>query len=167
MNFVEDEVLNFVDTVNNIADKKGCLLLQFPPSVKNDQFFQVEKLLGIFAKAIKHSTWKIAIEIRNSSCYSPEVVSMLQNFGAVLVQHDLKGSEKVFCYQEDNFYYARFHGPEARYQGSYSTKFLEKQALIINQYLKEKKSVYIYFNNTMGAAYSNLETLNNSIRQNF
>ena len=166
LNFSEDEVLNFVNTINYVGSKRGCLLLQFPPSVKSDQLFQVEKLLKIFAKSVKDSSWKLAVEFRNSSCYNQEIVAIFQNSNAVLVQHDMKGSETNFCYQEDNFYYGRFHGPEPRYRGSYSIEFLKAQALIISNYLKEKKSVYIYFNNTMGAADSNLETLNNLIRRN-
>jgi len=35
LNFKKEDVAAFMQTVAHIGDKKGCLLAQFPPSLKN------------------------------------------------------------------------------------------------------------------------------------
>ncbi|WP_255479862.1 DUF72 domain-containing protein [Mucilaginibacter sp. E4BP6] len=44
-------------------------------------------------------------------------------------------------------------------RGSYSDAFLSEYASYINDWLDEGKTVYTYFNNTMGNALQNLMTL--------
>jgi uncharacterized protein YecE (DUF72 family) len=58
----------------------------------------------------------------------------------------------------------RFHGPEPRYRGDYSDDVLKHYATYIKEWLKEKKTVYAYFNNTAGAAIKNLQTLNGYVK---
>ncbi|MNU04703.1 hypothetical protein D3C72_2492280 [compost metagenome] len=53
----------------------------------------------------------------------------------------------------------RFHGPEGNYKGSYEDSFLQEYSFYIKDWLDEGKEVYVYFNNTVGAALDNLTTL--------
>ena len=62
------------------------------------------------------------------------------------------------------FIYLRFHGPEPRYRGDYSDDVLKQYASYIKGWLNEKKTVYAYFNNTAGAAFKNLQTLNGYVK---
>jgi uncharacterized protein YecE (DUF72 family) len=56
--------------------------------------------------------------------------------------------------------YLRFHGPGGNYRGSYSDDILSEYASYIMEWRAEGKTVFVYFNNTMGDAYNNLVTLN-------
>jgi uncharacterized protein YecE (DUF72 family) len=56
--------------------------------------------------------------------------------------------------------YLRFHGPTGNYRGSYDLTFLKNWSAHIDEWLKSGKTVYVYFNNTMGDAFKNLQTLN-------
>jgi len=76
-----------------------------------------------------------------------------------MVMHDLHVSAPPDEYKS-NCVYLRFHGAGGRYRGSYEADFLQEYAGYINEWKKEGKNVYIYFNNTMGDAVKNLQTLN-------
>lgn len=54
----------------------------------------------------------------------------------------------------------RFHGPDGNYRGTYTDDFLYENAGYIRDWISEGKQVYVYFNNTMGEAVSNLQSLN-------
>ncbi len=54
----------------------------------------------------------------------------------------------------------RFHGPGGRYRGSYPNDFLKEYAQYIKMWKQEVKVAYVYFNNTMGDAVKNLQSLN-------
>ena len=56
----------------------------------------------------------------------------------------------------------QFHGP-GNYRGSYPEDFLSEYAEFIKELLYKGKTVYVYFNNTMGEAFNNLVTLNKLI----
>ena len=56
--------------------------------------------------------------------------------------------------------YVRFHGPTGNYRESYVDDFLYEYASYINEWIEEGKTVYVYFNNTMGDAFNNLKYLN-------
>jgi uncharacterized protein YecE (DUF72 family) len=56
-----------------------------------------------------------------------------------------------------------FSGPEPHCHGDYNNMFIIKYAGYINKWIGEKKTVYSYFNNTVGAAVENLQTLNNYV----
>lgn len=164
LDFSKNEVFNFMEIVNQIGDKKACLLLQFPPSVAIDKLAKVEELLQTFATVNNTGLWKIAVEFRNLSWYQSQVYKMIDKLKTTIVLHDMRGLESNFITQDTSFYYLRFHGPDPRYRGDYSANYLVQQSEVIKKYLAQKKIVYVYFNNTMGAAFSNLETLNNLIR---
>jgi uncharacterized protein YecE (DUF72 family) len=63
----------------------------------------------------------------------------------------------------EDFVYLRFHGPEVAYRGSYDDSFLLGHAKRIAVWVKERREVYVYFNNTMGNAAGNLGTLNRMV----
>ncbi|MNL17286.1 hypothetical protein D3C87_1383710 [compost metagenome] len=61
------------------------------------------------------------------------------------------------------FVYLRFHGPDGNYGGSYEEGFLYEYAGYIRDWLAEGKTVYSYFNNTIGSAVANLFTLRDMV----
>src|SRR5690348_13158831 len=78
LQFAIKDVDDFIKTVGHIGDKKGCLLVQFPPSLTIDKLDQLQKLLEALGEATQNHPWRIAVEFRNSSWYEREVYQLLQ-----------------------------------------------------------------------------------------
>lgn len=89
---------------------------------------------------------------------------LLEEYHAAMVIQDMPKSATPLNYVRGDFIYLRFHGPEPRYSGDYSDKFLKRIAENINTWISEKKTVYAYFNNTVGTAVENLQTLNKYVK---
>lgn len=158
LNFNPEDVKRFINVVN-CCSKKGCLLLQFPPKQAVD-LHRLDELL----MALKNEDWRVAVEFRHSSWYTRETWALLNRQLAGMVFHDLPKSVAPLQILDADFVYIRFHGPEAGYRGSYSDDFLSEYATYIKEWLEDGKTVYTYFNNTMGAAVQNLQTLNRYVR---
>ena len=159
--FSSDELELFIETINCIGDKKGCLLVQLPPKVTRDKEEELAGLLECMKDNAKG--WKIAVEFRHTSWYDREVFRMMQYYKAGMVEHDLPKSVTPNAEVAEDFLYLRFHGPEDRYRGSYENAILESVAKRIVSWVKKEKEVYVYFNNTMGDAFNNLQTLNSMV----
>ncbi|MGC1630701.1 MAG: DUF72 domain-containing protein [Gelidibacter sp.] len=159
LDFKLKDLTEFIDVVEHIGDKKGCLLAQFPPSITIEKIEQLKNLLETLTQVAQPDSWKLAIEFRNSSWYEPKVQKLLSNFNATMVLHDMKNSATAWDDVDADFIYLRFHGPEPRYRGSYNDKFLKERAESISKWILEKKTVYAYFNNSLGDAFLNLQTL--------
>jgi len=78
-----------------------------------------------------------------------------------LVIHDknMQGMRLQYADANANIIYMRFHGPNGDYKGSYTDNILFEYSTCINDWIAEGKEIYTYFNNTIGAALSNLNTL--------
>lgn len=164
LNFAVKDVDDFLKTVEHIGDKKGCLLAQFPPSLKIEKINQLYNLLEALGEATHNSNWNIAMELRDSSWYEREVYELLEEFNVSLVIHDIPKSATPLINSKTNFIYLRFHGSEPRYRGDYPDNFLKQYAGYIKEWINDKKTIYTYFNNTMGAAVKNLQTLNSYLQ---
>ena len=158
LDFREADVAAFMEVISSVKDKKGCLLIQFPPGLGNEYFLQLEKLLSTLLKN-SMMEWKIAVEFRNKSWYNSATYGMLEHFKAALVIQDIPKSATPLVTHNSHFIYIRFHGPTGNYRDSYSEDYLNEYAGYINEWLEEGKDVYAYFNNTAGDAINNLNTL--------
>jgi uncharacterized protein YecE (DUF72 family) len=158
--FNPTDVGQFLTVANNIGIKKGCLLLQFPPSIKIQSIDQVAQIVSQIRASDQGQSWKIAIEFRDDSWYAEEVFKLAGFYKAILVIHDKgrKPSPSTFAFSDT--VYVRFHGPSGNYRGTYEKGFLSDYASVIKEWLDDSKTVYVYFNNTMGDAFNNLITLN-------
>ncbi|MEO6490882.1 MAG: DUF72 domain-containing protein [Ferruginibacter sp.] len=164
LNFIGANVFSFIDTINYIGDKQGCILVQFPPGLKIGLLSQVEKLLYTLGKSGMEKRWKIAVEFRDSGWYDDITLDLLKKFNANLVVHDLPSSCTPLREYPGDISYIRLHGPGGRYRGSYDESFLTTYALYINELRDSGKAVYFYFNNTMGDAINNLNRLNQLVK---
>ncbi len=163
LQFNIEELERFAEAVVQAGDKKGCLLIQLPPSVTSDKQEELEGILECLRSDA--AGWHIAVEFRHTSWYKSAVYRMLQNFSAGMVEQDLPKSATPNVTVADNFIYLRFHGPDGDYRGGYDDAFLAGHAERIAAWIKEGKEVYAYFNNTVGDAYENLRTLNAMVEQ--
>ncbi|QJD98433.1 DUF72 domain-containing protein [Mucilaginibacter robiniae] len=164
LNFDPDLVHRFLNVINFAGDKKGCLLIQFPPSTTID-LHQLHSLLLEIRQADPGSLWKIAVEFRNRSWYEDNVYEILDEHQAGMVLHDLPASAAPMQTGNVDFVYLRFHGPNGGYRGSYDDNFLYEYAQYIHEWMQDGKTVYAYFNNTMGQAVQNLITLNRFVHE--
>jgi uncharacterized protein YecE (DUF72 family) len=160
LQFQESDVKNFLGAIDYVGEKKGCLLIQFPASVKSHLMHQLEHLLHIVQANDTNSSWKVAIEFRDHSWYTDDTYNLVDTYGAAIVIHDKSKAASPHFTLSSNTVYVRFHGPQGDYRGTYSEAFLDEYATYIREWLGEGKSVFVYFNNTMGKAFDNLNKLN-------
>lgn len=165
LDFSIEDVKAFMNVIENIQDRKGCLLIQFPPSVRIEKFAKVQNLLKTIQELNPHNAWKIAVEFRDSSWYISELFEILDELNTTFVMHDMAKGATGWEIKKGQVVYIRLHGPEARYRGSYSDEFLEDLAEKIKGWIQEQKTVFVYFNNTMGSAFKNLEDLNKLVNK--
>ena len=158
--FNPEDVHRFLQVINNIGDKKGALLVQFPPSLKVIMRPQLENLLVAISEADPEKHWNVALEFRHSSWYNEDIFELIDHFGFEIVAHDKPGSAPGLPVSDTTFKYLRFHGPKGDYRGTYEDDFLYETAEQIQDWIADGKRVYAYFNNTMGEAIKNLNLLN-------
>lgn len=165
LDFKPEDVARFIQTIALAGTKKGCLLVQFPPSLTATSSPALEKLLNIIQEADPQQEWKLAIEFRNRSWYNDDVYQLLDQYKATVVLQDMPASATPFLENDLDFVYLRFHGPDGNYKDGYSDDFLSEYAGYIKSWQEEGKSVYVYFNNTAGDAIKNLMSLNQMVQQ--
>ena len=162
--FSESDVKKFMEAVANLGDKAGCLLIQFPKSIKADCAGKLAELLESVRSQEQSISWRIAVEFRDTGWYKPDVFSLLNQYQASVVLHDMPGSANVGHNPSMPFVFARFHGEKGDYRGSYSETHLQKFADSLRQYHSSGKDVFVYFNNTIGEAYENARTLQRLVK---
>jgi uncharacterized protein YecE (DUF72 family) len=164
----DPEVLSrFMRVISHVDEKKGCLLVQFPPSIRINHFAQLRVLFAMLRDNDPGMEWKIAIEFRHPSLYVDEVYELLETYQFGLVIHDKTPANTPIMETHPDFYYLRFHGPSGNYRGSYADDVLYEYASYVTEWLSEGKKVFVYFNNTMGEAINNLNTLRQLIRDTY
>jgi uncharacterized protein YecE (DUF72 family) len=144
-----------MQVISSAGEMKGCLLVQFPPSLQAAAFPQLQELV----RQLRTYEWPIAVEFRHSSWYNDNTYDFLNKQETGLVIQDMPKSATPIEITSDELVYLRFHGPSGNYKGSYSDGFLYEYALYIQEWRQDGKTVYVYFNNTAGAALENLNFL--------
>lgn len=163
--FRDEDVQRFMSVINSAGGKKGCLLVQFPPGLDISAIRQVERLLINISESDPDREWKVFLEFRKMFWYNDELNDLLEKYYASIVMHDKKGSGTDFSEPSGDEVYLRFHGPDGNYRGSYSDEFLYEYAQYIRSWISDGKTVYAYFNNTMGDAVRNLIDLNRYVNE--
>jgi uncharacterized protein YecE (DUF72 family) len=157
--FNTEHVTRFMEIINQAGSQRGCLLVQFPPSVVYNPVLLHELLSEIRLSSVDEP-WQVAVEFRHKSWYQDATYELLDQHEACMVLHDLPASAAPMHIGEANFMYLRFHGPDGGYRGSYEDEFLSEYSSYVKEWMHDGKTVYVYFNNTMGGAVQNLMTFN-------
>lgn len=165
LDFKEQDVMSFFNVISPAINRKGCVLVQFPPSLGMGHKRQLELLLQNITRANKAFKWDIAIEFRNKPWYDEDICELLEKHNAALVVHDIPKSKTPTIDHSGKVVYLRYHGPTGNYRESYAESLLAEYASYIKEWMEEGKTVYAYFNNTMGDAYNNLQTLNSFVKE--
>jgi uncharacterized protein YecE (DUF72 family) len=153
------DVEAFFSALDCLGKKNGCLLIQFPATTPMDMD-NLRDILEQVKQIDPHGFWRLAIEFRHNRWYEKRVVKMIEEYEASLVLHDMPNSFIDKLQDKPSFVYLRFHGEKGDYRGTYSKDYLDAKAKEIRKWLSQGLDVYAYFNNTIGGAAVNLETLN-------
>ncbi|HKG07385.1 MAG TPA: DUF72 domain-containing protein [Pedobacter sp.] len=161
--FDPEAVRRFMEVISFAGDKKGCLLVQFPGSVRMGNLKQLALLMGLLRENDAEGAWNIALEFRHVSLYHDDVYQLLEDYGMAMVIQDKPPAITPMLDAELPFVYLRFHGPDGSYRGSYPEEVLYEYAGYIRDWIAEGKTVYTYFNNTMGEAVANMYALKDMV----
>ena len=123
-----------------LKEKLGPILFQLPPSFK-----QNTERLSDFISLLK-SNLKYVFEFRNDTWFNDETYAILKKANIALCITDLGGKLSPLEVTA-SFVYIRLHGPKQAYSGSYGKQRLLTWEKRILDWIKQKKSVYIYFDN--------------------
>ncbi|HEX3768418.1 MAG TPA: DUF72 domain-containing protein [Puia sp.] len=156
--FDQNDLIRFFCSIQCLGNKKGCLLIQFPAKAKID-FSGFDHLLENIRKMDPQEDWRLAVEFRHTQWYESEIYEILDEYHAGMVLHDMPKCIPPDLNKNADFVYLRFHGEKGDYRGSYSDQYLTNKAKEIRLWLDQGKDVYAYFNNTIGDAVANLQTL--------
>ncbi len=160
LEFEPADVHRFIHVINHEGKQKGCVLVQFQPSIRIDHLVKLQQLLNTIRDADANDQWQVALEFRHKSWYKDSITDLIRQYNMSIVLQDIPASATPLNYAEGSTVYLRFHGPGGKYSGSYSDDVLQEYSTYIDEWLSEGKQVYAYFNNTIGDAIQNLLTLN-------
>jgi len=148
----ETDLQFFLDAVQQLAPKLGCLLVQLPPSLRFDV-----AVAGHFFELLRALTkCDIACEPRHVSWFAAEAATMLAGFSVARVIADPAIVEDPASAQYQDCMYVRLHGSPVIYHSDYSAVYLDRLVQDLNRYRQMGRRVWCIFDNTAnGAALSN------------
>jgi uncharacterized protein YecE (DUF72 family) len=153
----EDPWHRVTSTSSGLNGHLGPVLLQFPAKWKKNIERLNEFLEVAFADDVKP---QIAFEFRHPTWYETDVIKLLEKYGCALCIVDAPEFVRKEAITSD-FTYIRYHGRESLYASKYTRKELEAEAEKISDWLRQKITVYAYFNNDGQAfAVANARQLN-------
>ena len=143
----------FIDNAKGLKEKLGPILFQLPPNWSADKS-RLENFLKILPKK-----YSCTFEFRDKSWFNKEIYRLLEKYRTALCLAD----SKKWPFKEEitaDFVYLRLHGPGSLYASDYSSQQLKNWAKKIKKWQKQKKDVFVYFNNDFkGYAVKNARTL--------
>lgn len=143
---VEDELLEFRNSLQPLQEKVAVFLIQTPPSYI-PEIESLEKFIRLWKKIFPLT--RVALELRNKKAFTEEVFQLLSRHRIAVVIEDYRGSELEDRITAD-WVYIRRHGPSGRYRGEYDLDYLRQEARRIRSWQKKGYDVYVYFNNDFG-----------------
>lgn len=147
---VEEPLKNFLDRARLLGNHLGPVLFQLPPHwrVNAERLDEFTDILPGGCEV--PGGYLYVFEFRDPSWYSDKVYEILSAKKMAMCLHDMKGSESPTV-PAGNICYIRFHGTSGKYGGGYTLPLLRKWIEVIKKAVKEKKAVYVYFNNDADA----------------
>jgi uncharacterized protein YecE (DUF72 family) len=130
----------FVSLVEKLGRRLGPILFQLPPSWKVNAERLDQFLSGL------PRTHRYVFEFRNPTWNIDPVYEMLRRHNAAFCIYELAGFQSPIEITAD-FTYVRLHGPGNKYQGDYSDQILRSWARRIEEWRKQLKHVFVYFDN--------------------
>ncbi len=136
----EEPLELFFERAFQLQEKLEVVLWQFPPGFH----INIERLQHFLELLGKHPV-RNTFEFRHESWITEEVIKLCRMHDASLCMADSPEFINALPATAD-FIYMRRHGAKG-ISGDYSKEFLEHDAAMIRNFMREGKDVYIYFNN--------------------
>ena len=130
----------YFEAIEVLQHKLGPILWQLPPNWTVDQ----ERLANFIACLPKYHNY--AFEFRNPTWNVFETYDLLRRNEIAYCAFHLAGFQSPIEVTAD-FAYVRLHGPGGKYQGSYDDAALGEWSGRINNWSRDLKAVYVYFDN--------------------
>lgn len=140
LNDASEGLANFLENTAMLGENLGPILFQLPPNWEINTL-RLEKFLHSLPKQFRY-----VFEFRNSTWYNEEVYKLLEEHNCAFCIYELAGHLSPVKVTAD-FVYLRLHGPDGKYQGSYSDENLEKWASQCREWMNSGKDTYVYFDN--------------------
>jgi uncharacterized protein YecE (DUF72 family) len=141
----QETIARLFGSIDALKEKLGPILFQLPPKWKVN-ITRFKEFLGSLPKGYRY-----AFEFRNETWYHEEIYQLLQEYNCAFCIYELAGHLSPLKVTAD-FVYLRLHGPtNFKYQGSYNNAALKKWAKQCSAWQKEKRDVYVYFDNDQEA----------------
>lgn len=137
----KDPLKSFFDSALRLQEKLKVVLWQFPPSYKANR----ERLVA-FVRLLKKIPIRNAFEFRHESWIVPDIMDFCRDHNVSVCTADWPAFIDDLPVTAD-FVYIRRHGEGGSYATRYTKTYLKKDAARIKKYLKDRKDVFIYFNN--------------------
>jgi len=131
----------FFSRASVLKEKLGVILWQFPPNFN----FDIDRLKDFF-EALKPYGMRNTFEFRNKNWINKKVSSLFEKENAAFCIADHPAFLQDLPVTAD-FIYIRRHGKNGSYATSYAPETLKEDAKFIKAQLKQKKDVFLYFNN--------------------
>ncbi|HCC68824.1 MAG TPA: DUF72 domain-containing protein [Nitrospiraceae bacterium] len=138
---VEMPLESFFNVAAPLGKKFEVALWQFHPVFRADL-----PRLKNFIELLSSYNVRHTFEFRHESWITPKITKLLEESNIAFTMADWPEFIDDLPITAD-FVYIRRHGEGGSYATSYSTEQLKKDAKRIKSYMKQRKDVYIYFNN--------------------
>lgn len=140
----QQSIKKFISHAIHLKEKLGPILFQLPPRWKLNAE-RLENFLSALPKNLRYT-----FEFRDHTWYTEEVYQLLCEYNCAFCIYELEHHLSPLAVTAD-FVYIRLHGPGNKYQGKYSDTVLKKWAKRCTEWQKEKKDVFVYFDNDQAA----------------
>lgn len=134
----------FFSRIDKLENKLGPVLFQLPP-----RWHVNGERLSQFLVALPKG-YRYTFEFRDHSWYDENIFNLLRKHHCAFCIYELERHVSPLAVT-GNFVYIRLHGPGNKYQGNYNIGQLKKWAAKCNNWRKEGKDVFIYFDNDQNA----------------
>jgi uncharacterized protein YecE (DUF72 family) len=141
----QGEVEGFLESIQGLGKRLGCLLVQLPPSLALD----VDVATPFFAHLCKLHSGAIVCEPRHASWFTVDAESFLREYDIARVAADpspIPGSDQPGG--SSRVRYFRLHGSPRMYYSSYEPKFLTDLAAKAVSERKPGRETWCIFDNT-------------------
>jgi uncharacterized protein YecE (DUF72 family) len=128
-----------------LGPKAGPVLFQLPP-----QFKANSARLAAFLKMLPRR-WPYAFEFRDPSWYEHDIIDLLRDNDISLCLSDHRDAPSPWEVTARHVY-VRGHGPGGAYKDHYSDKQLRDWASHIKRWKRQRRTVYVYFDNDQKSA---------------
>jgi uncharacterized protein YecE (DUF72 family) len=137
----EESVKIYFERASRLQEKLAVVLWQFPPSFKVNY-----ERLAAFLSLLKHYPARHTFEFRHESWIAPNIIDLCRTHNVSLCMADWPAFIDDLPITADHVYLRR-HGRGGSYATRYTVPELQMDAVRIQKYLQDGKTVFIYFNN--------------------